>query len=148
MARNERSPRSNVVVQRCVARSRAAKRMHADDGYTVLEAAITLPAVFFLLMFIVQWAIVWHLRDVVQSAAQNGLRSAQTYNSTASIGRQDAENYLRQVAPTALSNPQVDVQRTPSQVSVKVRANVVSVIPFGSFTVTASAAGPVEDYEP
>jgi len=52
------------------------------------------------------------------------------------------------VAPTALSNPQVDVQRTPSQVSVKVSANVVSVIPFGSFTVTASAAGPVEDYVP
>lgn len=114
----------------------------------MLEAVITVPIVFFLLMFLVQWAIVWHLRDVVQSAAQNGLRSAQDYRSSAAIGQHDAANYLSKVAPTALRNPQITVHRSPTQVSVRISARVVSVIPFGAFTVTGSAAGPVEAYTP
>ena len=117
-----------------------------DAGYSVLEAAIVLPIVFFLIMLIVQWAIVWHARSVTEAAAQEGLRTADEYQGTAAAGKADTVTYLSQVAPHSLPNPQIRVTRTASTATVTVTAHVASVIPFGHFTVTESASGPVETY--
>jgi hypothetical protein len=118
----------------------------ADGGYSVLEAAIVLPIVFFLIMLIAQWAIVWHARSVTEAAAQEGLRSTETYQATAAQGRADTATYLSQVAPHSLPNPHVTVTRTAASATVTVTATVASVIPFGHFTVTETASGPVETY--
>lgn len=126
----------------------APARCDRDRGYSVLEAAITLPVMFFLLMFVVQWAIVWHARSVAQAAAQEGMRTAAGYGSSAAAGRADAETFLAQTAPHALPGAAVTVDRGPAAVTVEVRSSVLSVIPFGKFTVDESAAGPVETYEP
>ncbi len=117
-----------------------------DGGYSVLEAAITLPIMFGLLMTVVQWAIVWHSRNVAQSAAQEALRTAESYQSSAAAGHADGVTYLRQVAPHALPDATVTVRRTATTVSVHVHGEVMSVIPFGSFTVDETASGPVERY--
>jgi hypothetical protein len=117
-----------------------------DGGYSVLEAAIVLPIVFFLIMLIAQWAIVWHARSVTEAAAQEGLRTTENYQATASQGRADTVSYLSQVAPHSLPNPQVSVTRTAQTATVTVTAKVASVIPFGHFTVTETASGPVENY--
>jgi Flp pilus assembly protein TadG len=127
-------------------RRHAAVRSQPDRGYSVLEAAITLPAMIFLLMFIVQWAILWHARSVAEAAAQEGLRSASGYQSSAATGQRDAENFLHQTAPRALPDAKVSVDRGPTIVTVKVHSSVMSVIPFGDFSVDESAAGPVETY--
>ncbi len=119
-----------------------------DEGYSVLEAAITLPIIFFLLMVVVQWAIVWHSRNVAQAAAQEALRSAQSYQATAAIGQADGNNYLRQVAPNALAGNCVTVTRTPTTVTVRVHCKVMSVIPFGDYYATETVSGPVERYVP
>jgi len=112
----------------------------------VLEAAIVLPIVFFLIMLIVQWAIVWHARSVTEAAAQEGLRTAEDYQSSAAQGKADSITYLTQVAPHSLPNPHVTVTRTTNAATVTVTVHVASVIPFGHFTVTESASGPVETY--
>jgi hypothetical protein len=117
-----------------------------DGGYSVLEAAIVLPIVFFLIMLVAQWAIVWHARSVTEAAAQEGLRTAEAYQSTAAAGRTDTLTYLGQVAPHSLPNPDVTVTRTVNTATVQVIARVASVIPFGHFTVTETASGPVENY--
>jgi Flp pilus assembly protein TadG len=117
-----------------------------DDGYSVLEAAIVLPVVFFLIMLIAQWAIVWHARSVTEAAAQEGLRTTQAYQSTAAAGRADTIAYLGQVAPHSLPRPAVTVTRNGTSATVTVTAHVASVIPFGHFTVTETASGPVETY--
>jgi Flp pilus assembly protein TadG len=118
----------------------------SDAGYSVLEAAIVLPVVFLLLMIIVQWAIVWHARSVTEAAAQEGLRTAEAYQATAAAGRADTVDYLTQVAGRSLTAPQVAVTRTPRTATVRVTAHVASVIPFGHYTVTETASGPVESY--
>jgi hypothetical protein len=118
----------------------------ADGGYSVLEAAITLPVIILVTMIIVQWAIVWHARSIAQAAAQEGLRTAEAYQSTAADGKADTVNYLHQVAPHVLPAAQVSVQRTPRTVTVRVTSPVMSVIPFGTFHVNESASGPTETY--
>jgi Flp pilus assembly protein TadG len=119
-----------------------------DGGYSVLEVAVVLPVVFFLLMVIVQWAIVWHARSVAAAAAQEGLRTTETYAATAAAGRADTDNYLAQVAPHALPDPRVTVTRTPTAATVHVQAQVMSLIPFGHFSVDEIVSGRVERFVP
>lgn len=116
------------------------------DGYSVLEEAITLPVLVLLLMAIVQWAIVWHARGLAQAAAREGLRNAATYASSEAAGRQDIVEYIRQVAPNALTDPRIDVTRAGTTITVHIHARVPSLVPFGSFTVDATASGPVETW--
>ena len=117
-----------------------------DGGYSVLEAAITLPVVFFLTMFVVQWAIIWHARGVAQAAAQEGLRTAAGYQASAAQGHDDATNFLQQVSPGALADARVTVNRGTTTVTVTVKGPVPTIIPFASFDVDATATGPIETY--
>jgi hypothetical protein len=119
-----------------------------DAGYSVLEAAITLPTIVFLLMAIVQWAIVWHARGLAQAAAQEGLRNAAAYGSSTATGREDIQNYIRQVAPNALRDPQIDVTRSGNTITVHIHASVPSLVPFGTFSVDATASSPAETWSP
>lgn len=125
-----------------------ALRRHGerDAGYSVLEATIVLPVVFALLMFVVQWAIVWHARNVAEAAAREGLRTTESYTATADDGRADTLHYLAQVAPHALPDPQVTVTRTTGTATVHVHAPVMTLVPFGHFTVDETVTGPVETY--
>ncbi len=129
---------------------RAAGRTRGDDrpgedGYSVLEAAVTFPVLVLLVMLVVQFALLWHGRHVAEAAAQDGLRSARGYASTGALGQQDAQNFLAQVAPRLLLQPVVDVQRTDTTVTVRVTASVLSIVPVG-LAVQETAAGPVERF--
>jgi len=121
-------------------------REEPDRGYSVLEASITLPIIFFLLMIIVQWAIVWHARNIAQAAAQESLRTAESYQSSAAAGQQDGDTYLAQVAPHVLGPGCVNVTRSATTVTVHVHCKVTSVIPFGDFSVDETVSGPIETY--
>jgi TadE-like protein len=121
-------------------------RENSDAGYSVLEATITLPIIFLLLMFIVQWAIVWHTRNIAQAAAQETLRTGEQYGSSAAAAEQDGKNYLAQVAPHVLQPGCVHASRTTTTVTVTVHCQITSVIPLGSFSVNETVSGPVETY--
>jgi len=139
------------IISRSVAATRRRhRRLRAtgDAGYSVLEASITLPVIFLMLMFIVQWAIVWHTRSLAQTAAQEALRTGERYGSTAAAAEQDGNNYLSQLAPNVLPPGCVHVTRTATTVTVRVHCNVLSVIPLGSFSVDETVSGPVEKFVP
>jgi Flp pilus assembly protein TadG len=121
-------------------------RATPDRGYTVLEAAITLPTIFFLLMFIVQWAIVWHSRNVAQAAAQEALRTAEQYHSSATAGQSDGDNFLGQVAPHALGSNCLTVIRSATTVTVHAHCPIMSVIPFAQFWADETVSAPIEHY--
>lgn len=127
------------------ARARAVRRLRGDDGYSVVEVVITFPVLILLVMLVVQFALLWHARHVAEAAAQDGLRSARGYASTAELGQQDAQSYLAQVAPRLLLQPTVEVQRTPTTVTVRVHAGVLSIVPLG-LNVDETAVGPVERF--
>ena len=120
-------------------------RLRRDAGYSVLETAITFPVLLLLVMFVVQYALLWHGRHVAEAAAQNGLRSARAFGATAELGKRDAQSYLRQVAPHLLNRAVVQVARTQTSVTVRVRAQVLSIVPLG-LTVDEIAVGPVERF--
>lgn len=111
-----------------------------------MEALITLPVVIVLTMLVVQYALLWHGRNLAEAAAQDGLRSARGYQATATMGKQTALGYLQQVAPNLLTSPQVTADRTATTVTVRVHAQVLSLLGFGGFSVTERAAGPVETF--
>lgn len=117
-----------------------------DGGYSIVEAVITLPVLIMMVMFVVQYALLWHGRHVAEAAAQNGLRDARGYQANAAAGERSASDYLRQVAPNLLTRPQVNANRDDTTVTVTVRATVLSIVPFGDFTISETAAGPVERF--
>ena len=120
-------------------------RLRRDAGYSVLETAITFPVLLLLVMLVVQYALLWHGRHVAEAAAQDGLRSARAFGATAELGQRDAQGYLRQVAPHLLSRPEVQVDRSKTTVTIRVRAQVLSIVPLG-LIVDETAVGPVERF--
>lgn len=144
MSRVARGRRSRGKL-RCGTSHRGAR---VDDGYSVVEASITLPVLIMLTMLVVQWALVWHGRHVAEAAAQDGLRAARGYQASATSGQIAAENYLQAVAPRLLTSPQVDVTRTATTVTVHVQASVLSVLPGNGLGVDETASGPVERFVP
>jgi Flp pilus assembly protein TadG len=130
----------------CPRHARRGAGRGRDEGYSIVEAVITLPVMIVLTMFVVQYALLWHGRNVAEAAAQDGLRAARSYQSSAAMGQQAALSYLSQVAPKLLTSPQVQVDRTGTTVRVRVRAHVSSMLGFISLSVDESASGPVEAF--
>ena len=107
---------------------------------------IIVPIVVLLTMVVVQFVLVWHGRHVAQAAAQTAARSAAAYQATAAVGQADGDAYLQQVGENLLPGRTVRVNRDASTVTVTVTADVLTVIPFGSFFVDESATAPVEAF--
>jgi hypothetical protein len=55
-------------------------------------------------------------------------------------------SYLSDVAPNLLTGLNITETRTPTTVSIHVKARVLRVIPFGDYSVTESAQGPIERF--
>jgi Flp pilus assembly protein TadG len=135
------------VIARWLARRWIRLRADDDWGFSTLEAVIVIPVAVFLMLIVVQFAMLWHARHVAQAAAQDGLRAARSYHATGADGKTEADAYLSKIAPRLLSGARVTVDRGANTVTVYVRAEVSSLVPFASFTVSESAAGPVEKYQ-
>ena len=119
-------------------------RSQADRGYNLVETVIIVPVIIVFTMLVLQFAMLWHARHIAQAAA--AARAAAGYSADAAQGRADVAGYLAQVAPNLLSQATVTVDRGAATVTVAVHASVLSVIPFGSFSVDERAAVPVEQF--
>lgn len=117
-----------------------------DRGFSTLEAVLVIPVAVIMTMLVVQYVLLWHARNIAEAAAQNGLRVARGYQATGPQGQASASEYLTNVAGHLLNQKQVSAERGPTTVIVTVHAKVVSVLPFGSFTVSETATGPVEKF--
>ena len=122
-------------------------RSEGDRGFSTLEAVVVIPVVVILTMVVIQYVLLWHARNVTEAAAQNALRVARGYQAAAAQGQASATDYLHKVAGRMLDNFIVTVDRGPTAVTVTVHATVTSVVPFGTYTVTETAAGPVEQFQ-
>lgn len=125
-----------------LARLRAAH----EDGFSTLEAVVVIPVIVILTMLVIQFVMLWHARNVTEAAAQNALRVARGYQAAAAQGQQSANEYLSKVAGKMLDNYTVEVDRGPTTVTVVVHATVSRVVPFGTYAVTETAHGPVEQF--
>ena len=117
-----------------------------DGGFSTVEAVIVIPVVVLLTMIVVQYVMLYHARNVTEAAARDGLQVARGYQASAAQGKTAAEQYLTDVAPKLLTARHCDAQRSAVTVVILCHADVASVVPFGSFSVTEQATGPVETF--
>lgn len=121
-------------------------------GYSVVETVIIIPVTVMATLLVIQVGLQMLAHNAAQAAAQDGVRAARGYGSTADRGRLAAADYVDQVAPTLLHGVQIDSDRTSTTVTVRVRANVLRVmpplIPGNVWRVDEEAAGPVERFIP
>ncbi len=125
---------------------RVVDRDAQDHGFGTLEAVIVIPVVVILTMIVVQYVMLYHARNVAEAAARDGLRVARGYQASAAQGQAAAEQYLANVAPKLLAKRHCDVQRGAANVVIVCHADVASVVPFGSFSVSEQATGPIETF--
>jgi Flp pilus assembly protein TadG len=133
------------------ARSRGHGRAKdRSRGATSLELALLTPVLLFVILLVVQFAMVYHARHVALAAAQAGARVArgQDTGDWQSAAKSKAEAYARQIGPKIITG----VVATPSggadERFVDVEGEAITVIPFKRWHVHQRAGGPTECFRP
>ena len=121
-------------------------RPEAERGSATTEVVLLTPVLLFLIMAIIQFGLWFHAQHVAQAAAEQGVRTAHSNGSTVEDGRQRAEDFLDEAAPTLIGDPQVVAGRENDVASVTVDGTAVALVPGLSLTVHAEATSPVERF--
>jgi len=124
-----------------------AKRCRGDAG-EVTSTVFVMPIVLFMIMVVVQMALTWHAKTVVDAAASDGLASAQVENGTDQAGIDAANNLLAGSSEQLLTDIDITVDRQAETTSVRIQARVTNVVPFAPIYVDATASGPTEHFRP
>ena len=111
-----------------VDKARARPRGRGQVGSATLELVVIFPVVLLLIFGIVQAAVYYHGRTLAMLAAQDGLRTAQALDGTAAAGKAQTTSALNGNGATGfLTTPTVTVTRTPTQATVTINSELVSL---------------------
>ena len=117
-----------------------------ERGSGTAETVIVLGLLALIILGMVQYAADVHGQQAAQAAASLALATAREQNGTATAGQAAAAAELAQLT-TAIHHPIIEVERSATEVTVTITGSVTSL--FGvTEHVTASAAGPVDQFEP
>jgi Flp pilus assembly protein TadG len=119
-------------------------KLRTDRGSATVETVLAVPLIMLLLLIIVQLALAVHAQHIAQTAASRGLAAARAQDATAAMGEARATTSLRVLGGRVLTNPIVHVSRGAKNVTVRVRGDVLMVVPGLHLTVTGHADGPRE----
>ncbi|GGO81210.1 TadE/TadG family type IV pilus assembly protein [Nonomuraea cavernae] len=122
----------------------------------MVELALLMPVVLAVVLLIVQVTLWFHGRQVAEAAAREGARVARSapFDSGSWEGEAQtkATSIVRAIGPRLLSDATATTSvREPDQRFVTVTGSAVQVIPLLpelTFTITATAGGPVECFRP
>jgi Flp pilus assembly protein TadG len=123
--------------------NRVCQRERGDVAPTVILTTLTV----FLVMFVIQMGIFFHARTVLNAAAEDATRAAQVKGGS----NADAERAIDQMvagSSSLLTNQRRTVSVDADTVTVAIEADIPSLVPFWSGTVTARSSGPVERFRP
>jgi Flp pilus assembly protein TadG len=122
-----------------------------DRGASTLELALLTPILLLVILFVVQFAMVYHARHVALAAAQSAARVAreQRTGDWMSAARTEAYSYVDRIGPQLLTSvrPTVREDRNNNR-WVTVGGYAVKVVPFVRFHVSERSGGPVECFRP
>lgn len=136
------------AVDRWWKRSHARVLTHGPEaGLAPATYAILLPMLIVLGMLLLQAGLVFHARNVVDAAAQQGLQAARGQTASAGSGQAAANSLISQASPDIFSGtPSVSVSRGGATTSVDISAQPASIIPMFSMpTIHAHAQGASEE---
>lgn len=112
------------------------------------EVAVIMPALLIVIMLVFQVGLFWHAKQAADLAAEEAVDAAQVANATVADGHIGAGAILNQAGN--LQNVSVDVDRDEALglVTVSITGDAPSIIPFGSWKVSAQAQGSIERFIP
>ncbi|WP_239117965.1 TadE/TadG family type IV pilus assembly protein [Sphaerisporangium melleum] len=136
-------------------RRHACDRGGSDRGASVVELALIMPVVLVVILLVVQFALVFHGRQVADAAAREGARVARAAGTSSSGWQAAAEararSVVRAVGPKMLQAVQVRAWERGDQRGVVVEGQAVAAVPLlpgMSFTITSTFGGPIECFRP
>lgn len=121
-------------------------RRRDERGSTLAESVIVLGLLALLVFGIIQYAADEHAEQAAQAAAALALATARAQNGTAGQGQAAGQQLLASLTG-AIHDTTVTVQRTATQVTVRVTGHVDTLLGF-SQAITVTSSGPVERFTP
>ncbi len=121
--------------------------MDSERGETT-TAVLAVPLAMFMILVVVQAALVFHAQAIVDASAHDGARAGQGERGTEEAARTAARSVIGTSAGNLLSDVNVTVRTNRSQLSVTVQASVKSLIPGYAPTILSTAVGPREVFIP
>ncbi len=110
---------------------------------------LMVPVVLLAMLLVVQFALAYYARTVIAGAAQDGASAAARQNASTGDGITLTDSLVSDAAGSLLDSHDVTASATGDVVTVEVRGEVVSLLPFfGTITVRAVASAPIEQFEP
>jgi Flp pilus assembly protein TadG len=117
-----------------------------DRGSSSVETALATALMLFLLMAVVEFAMMEHDLGVTKAAATMALNEAQAEGGSALVGQRAGEAALSELGGTAVLNPVVSVNRNGENMTAIVRGTVNGPVPWLDLPVTSRATGPIERF--
>lgn len=121
-------------------------RQRDESGESMVQTVILAPALFLLIMGVIQVALIAHAQNVAEAAAQEGAAAAREFNATEADGRAKAASALAALGPRMLTGRRVVVDRTATTVTVTVTGRALTLVPGFGRTIVETSSGPVERY--
>ncbi|GAA4578851.1 hypothetical protein GCM10023194_02820 [Planotetraspora phitsanulokensis] len=132
-------------------------RTAPDRGASVVELALIMPIVLVVMLVMVQFALVFHARQIADGAARVGARVARAAGTGPGAGNwqaaaeSQAQSRVALVGAKVLENASVQAWQQGDQRGVTVTGDVVSAVPLlpgMTFTITSRFGGPIECFRP
>lgn len=114
----------------------------------VTTTVLVVPIAIFVVLLVIQAALVSHAQSIVDAAAQDGAHAGQGVSGTEEEALAAAQSIVGAYAGNLLSNIDISSNASRSQLSVTVNAKVKSLIPGFAPTISSTAAGSREVFIP
>jgi Flp pilus assembly protein TadG len=132
-------------------RAGVPRRVDDDRGLALLEAVLTVPVAFVMILAVLQTGLWWYGRQLAATAADQAARSARAYQATNADGTASGTIYLDQVdghGSSVLLGPRITVDRGATTVTVHVYGHIPALLPFLPTQIDEQATGPIETFQP
>lgn len=118
--------------------------LDGDRGAVTVEVAGYTTLMLLAMMIGVQ-AVMWGMATLgARYTANHAAQQTRVHGGTVAAGEADANAILDSAVGNALNDPQVEISRTATTVTVTVRGTAISIIPGFTPPVTVTVHAPVE----
>ena len=121
-------------------------RRRSERGDATVETVLAVPVLLFLIMVIIQAGLWFHSAQIVEAAAQEGVRAGRIESGTTAKAEDRARQFVSTLSPSLGSTSNVQATRTAATTRVTVQGQVQAVIPGLTLTVSGVAESPTERF--